>query len=143
MIKKILLPTPEETMKFGIDIAKTLKIGDIITLSGCLGAGKTCLAGAIINYFYPEEIVTSPTFNIVNIYNNDRITIYHYDLYRLKNKDEIFNLGIEESFFSGISIIEWPEIAQNLIQKNSLISIKIDVNDNCMREAEVVDMRVV
>ena len=105
--------------------------------------GKTCLAGAIINYFYPEEIVTSPTFNIVNIYNNDRINIYHYDLYRLKNKDEIFNLGIEESFVSGISIIEWAEIAENLIQKNSLISIKIDVNDNGIREAEVVDMRLV
>ena len=70
MIKKILLRTKQETIKFGIDIAKTLKVGDIITLSGCLGAGKTHLAGAIINYFYPEEIVTSPTFNIVNIYNN-------------------------------------------------------------------------
>lgn len=142
MIKKILLPTQQETIQFGIDIAKTLKERDIITLSGCLGAGKTCLAGAIINYFYPEEIVTSPTFNIVNIYNNDILTIYHYDLYRLKNKAEIFNLGIEESFFSSVSIIEWPEIAQNLIQKNRLISIKIDFNDNGVREAEFADMRI-
>lgn len=139
--EKILLPNEASTIKFGTEIAKTLEIGDIVALNGALGAGKTFLAGAIINYFYPQLVVTSPTFNLVNLYSDSATTMYHYDLYRLKVADEVFNLGIEESFSLGISIIEWPDIAKELMPKNKILDIKIDFDNDDIRYAIFSDQR--
>ena len=77
---KITVNTPEETFKAGYEFAKTLKAGDIITLDGDLGAGKTVFTKGICHYFNVTDYVVSPTYTIVNEYKGD-ISVYHFDIY--------------------------------------------------------------
>lgn len=102
-----------------------------ILLSGPIGAGKTYIAKKIIAYLTgtPEKKIHSPTFNLVSIYNNQR-NIYHYDLYRVKNAEEINRINIIENILNSevINIIEWPEIIYEHIRHISHIFIKIDKN---------------
>ena len=96
-------------------LAKKISIscseGDVITLSGPLGVGKTTFAKYLIQYLVDENIeVTSPTYNIIQSYRRfDEIEILHMDFYRLNDKTNIYDLDIIESFENAISIIEWPE----------------------------------
>ncbi len=96
-------------------IAKELKVGDVVFLHGPLGVGKTTFARMMINYLQKEPTnVTSPTFNIVHQYETKSgIILWHFDLYRIKMKEELEYLGISEATLSGISIVEWPEIIEN------------------------------
>jgi tRNA threonylcarbamoyladenosine biosynthesis protein TsaE len=96
--------------------ASQLKQGDIITLSGELGAGKTEFVRGICSYFDVQDIVTSPTFSIINVYtghlrSGEPVRIIHIDLYRLKNKQELRTIGLEEwlALPDAIKLIEWPE----------------------------------
>ena len=76
---------------------------------GDLGAGKTKFTEGILKYFGKENEISSPTFTIVNEYNNDKLNIYHFDVYRLENEDEFYAIGGEEYFEKGICLIEWGE----------------------------------
>lgn len=121
----------EETNKLAENIASQLHIGNVITLKGTLGAGKTYFTSCLINhmlkkYGMKEEKVVSPTFNIVKEYQLKNFSIYHFDLYRLKDKNELYELDIENAFENGISIIEWPEIAEDIIC-NILFQIEIEI----------------
>ena len=82
---------------------------DIIALTGNLGLGKTAFARAFITALGGSGEVTSPTFSLVQVYELSRINVYHFDLYRIENSEEIFELGIEDAFAEGISLIEWPD----------------------------------
>ena len=82
---------------------------DIIALTGNLGLGKTAFARAFITALGGSGEVTSPTFALVQVYELSRINVYHFDLYRIENSEEIFELGIEDAFADGISLIEWPD----------------------------------
>jgi tRNA threonylcarbamoyladenosine biosynthesis protein TsaE len=112
------------------DLAKTLRIEDIVCLRGDLGVGKTTFSKLLINALLssPQEI-TSPTFNLVHTYDSPHGKIWHFDLYRLKDKNEIYELGIEDAFSNGISIIEWPEIIEDLLPK-SVISIDLSFSQD-------------
>lgn len=103
-------------------IAKAAKNGDCIILQGDLGTGKTTFARAFIQELCGMNInVSSPTFNISQIYNTiHKQQIYHYDLYRIENYDELFEIGLEESLTNAINLIEWPEIAKNLLPDNNI-----------------------
>ena len=96
-------------------LVNSVKTGDTICLQGELGAGKTSFARLFINEMAKKngkkltERVVSPTFTLVQIYSFRKKAIWHFDLYRIKNEDELYELGIEEAFSSGISLIEWPE----------------------------------
>lgn len=101
----------------------------VITLQGDLGAGKTALAKFIIHHItqLPVDDITSPTFNLLQTYDYQEKTVYHYDLYRLEDEMELTELGIEESMNSGICLIEWPEIACDyLLGDEHKIIIKVD-----------------
>ncbi len=104
----------------------------IIAISGTLGAGKTTLVQAVLNQLGITGVLTSPTFNYVNIYQSADKTIYHFDLYRIKSVQEFLVAGFDEYIFDpqGISIIEWPEVIAPLLTKNCcFITIDYDGPD--------------
>ena len=106
-------------------LAGKVRTGDVIALSGDLGAGKTVFARAFVRALTNEdEDVPSPTFTLVQIYDGHRddenLTIWHFDLYRLKSAEEIYETGFEEALSDGVSLIEWPERAGSLLPRNRL-----------------------
>ncbi len=99
------------TIALGAELAMDLRIGDCLILKGDLGTGKTTLARAIIRALgRPDEEVPSPSFTLVQSYEDLRIPVWHFDLYRLNTAREIFELGFEEAEETGASLIEWPQI---------------------------------
>ena len=103
--------TPAETQTIGEEIGKQLRQGDLVALIGDLGTGKTCLTQGIARGVgvYPNQIVNSPSYTLINEYAG-KIPIYHVDLYRLQNHDEILDLGLDEYLKgNGICIIEWAD----------------------------------
>jgi len=109
-----------DTINFAMKIAKNLKKGDIIVLSGELGSGKTKFTEGILKYFGLEKEISSPTFTIVNEYSNDKVNIYHFDVYRLEDSDEFYAIGGEDYFDNGICIIEWGEIIADILPKQHI-----------------------
>ncbi len=103
-------------------LARQAHPGDILALQGDLGAGKTVFARAFVRFFCgPQTEVPSPTFTLVQIYDASPASLYHFDLYRLKHAEEAFELGLDEAFADGISLIEWPERLAGLLPQKSLI----------------------
>jgi len=111
--REIRLPSEAATTKFGASLARLLTAGDTVLLSGSIGAGKTHLARAIIKSRLAaigrDEDVPSPTFTLTQTYDDGLCEIWHADLYRLTNADEIIELGIEDAFETSIVLIEWPD----------------------------------
>ncbi|HUX79692.1 MAG TPA: tRNA (adenosine(37)-N6)-threonylcarbamoyltransferase complex ATPase subunit type 1 TsaE [Alphaproteobacteria bacterium] len=102
--------TPEETGALARKIADVLRPGDVVLLKGDLGTGKSTFARALIQALCGEMTeVPSPTFTLVQTYDAPHFMVWHFDLYRLKNPDEVYELGIEEATLNGVSLIEWPE----------------------------------
>ena len=87
-----------DTINFAKEFAKNLNKSDIIVLNGDLGAGKTKFTQGILEFFGLGDEISSPTFTIVNEYKNEKATIYHFDVYRLKNEEDFFEIGGEEYF---------------------------------------------
>lgn len=112
----------EDSKKFAETLAKCLEVGDVICLQGTLGSGKTTFSQMLINSHMQHDMhVTSPTFNLVQHYEREgHIPVWHCDFYRLKEASEIIELGLDEAFDRGISIIEWPEIATNYLPESRL-----------------------
>lgn len=124
----------DETMEFASKLASKLHIGDVVVLSGELGAGKTKFTEGFLKYFGLDKEISSPTFNIVNEYKKDDIKIYHFDVYRLEDVDEFYAIGGEEYFSSGICIIEWGELIEESLPNDYIkISFEKDLNDENIR----------
>tara|TARA_B100000989_G_C19528392_1_gene468214 strand:+ start:2622 stop:3098 length:477 start_codon:yes stop_codon:yes gene_type:complete len=125
---KILLSSLEKTENIASIFSEHLKKGLFISLYGDLGTGKTTFAKFLINSISKKKInVTSPTFPLVNIYQIEKLKIWHYDLYRLENKLEIFSLDFEQALHDMV-IMEWPEIATEYLPKNR---IEIKFEEDC------------
>jgi tRNA threonylcarbamoyladenosine biosynthesis protein TsaE len=123
------LPDEAATAALAARIAAQVVPGDIIALRGDLGAGKTSFARAFIRACGDaHEEVPSPTFTLVQIYQSDAVAIWHFDLYRLDGAEEAWELGIEEAFASGVSLIEWPERLASLLPQRRL-EITLDFGD--------------
>ena len=115
MIGTITTYSEEETILLGKKFSSELKRGDVIALYGDLGTGKTQLIKGICNGLGVDQTVTSPTFTLMNVYDG-REKIFHYDFYRLNSESEIYDLCVDDYFFSdGISLIEWAEKCENLL----------------------------
>lgn len=110
-----------ETEGFGIKLGKLLKPGDIVCLNGDLGAGKTTMTKSIGIGLDVDEYITSPTFTLINLYRG-RMVVYHFDVYRLENVDELYDLGFDEYFFGeGVCIIEWAEKIERMIPADRIV----------------------
>lgn len=120
MEEKYITNSEEETKALAKKFAKTLKLGDIVVLSGDLGSGKTKFVEGVLENYDLQNEISSPTFTIVNEYKNDKATIYHFDVYRLEDSDEFYAIGGEEYFESGICLIEWGEMIEDVLPKKHI-----------------------
>jgi tRNA threonylcarbamoyladenosine biosynthesis protein TsaE len=114
------LESATETEALGRRIADALQPGDTVTLSGALGAGKTLLARSIVRRLVPQEEVPSPTFTLVQTYETPGFAIWHADLYRLKSKNDVRELGLDEALDRGVLIVEWPDRMGDLLPRDRL-----------------------
>jgi tRNA threonylcarbamoyladenosine biosynthesis protein TsaE len=132
MIISIFLQDLVALQNLAKEIAQRLNCGDIITLMGDLGVGKTEFARALIRTLtHTKQTVPSPTFTLLQTYESFLCPIYHFDLYRLEDPDEVHELGLEEALNEGVTLIEWPERMGNILFKCVLgIHIKVGRNDD-------------
>ena len=107
----MIFTSPADLEAFGARLAAVARVGDVIALSGDLGAGKTTLARGLLRGLGLEGEAPSPTFTIVQTYEPPemRLPVWHCDLYRLEDPEEAIELGLEEAFDSAVVLIEWPE----------------------------------
>lgn len=136
-MKKFISKNQKQTNEIAKEFVKTLKTGDIVLLQGDLGAGKTTFVKGIVSALHgnPDD-VTSPTFTILNEYDLPQYPIYHFDLYRLSNPNELYNIGYEEYFYGdGVCFIEWPERAEEFFDKNVKI---VQINKLGESQREIV-----
>ena len=121
-VLQLKLPDLSATQKLGSFLADVLTAGDIISLSGPLGAGKSALARSIIVSANPNETdVPSPTFSLVQTYElADGTPLWHLDLYRIETPEDAMQLGLDDAFVDAVCLIEWPDRLKNFLPKNTL-----------------------
>jgi len=122
---------PAETRRLGQRLARLLDPGDIVLLSGELGAGKTCLAQGIGKGLEVAEAVKSSSFVLVNEYHG-RLKVYHADLFRLEDPGEVADLALEETSADGLLLIEWPDRAWGEMPRERLL-VRFDIVDERRR----------
>ena len=127
-----------EMRDFAHKFASLLKDDDVINLIGDMGAGKTTLTNFIAEYFNIDDS-SSPTFSIVNIYEGDK-TIYHLDLYRMEDPDELLEIDFETYFYpdNAITFIEWAENGGDFLP-NGMINVEISKIDSNTRQIKILD----
>lgn len=120
-IKRIIpIKNEEETRRFAHELAENLAPGDVLALIGDLGTGKTVLTSYIAEGLGIKRRVNSPTFTIVKEYTDGRMPLYHFDVYRVSDPDELFNIGIDEYFFGeGVCIVEWADLILDILPENT------------------------
>ncbi len=112
----------EETAALGARFAETLVPGDVVCLLGDLGTGKTAFTKAVAAGLGVTEEITSPTFNIVNVYTSGRLPLYHFDVYRLSGAEEFDATGAGEYFDgSGVCMVEWADLIEEAIPDGSIL----------------------
>ena len=120
--EKIVFKTnsPKETFEIGERLGKEASPGDIYTLIGNLGVGKTVFTQGFAKGLGIEENVNSPTFTIIQVYEEGRLKLFHFDVYRIGDISEMEELGYEEYFYSdGVTLIEWANLIEDIIPENA------------------------
>ena len=112
--------TPAETEAIGRQLAEQIGVGSILALRGDLGSGKTVFVKGLVAGLGSRTAVTSPTFTILHEYRGGRIPVYHFDFFRLEERQSIVRLGLDDYFFGdGVSVIEWAERFPELIPQQA------------------------
>ena len=120
--------SPEETYELGKKIGQQARPGQVYTLTGDLGVGKTVFTQGVAAGLGITEPVSSPTFTILQIYEEGRLPFYHFDVYRIGDIEEMEEIGYDDYFFGeGICLIEWAELIEEILPKDR-ISITIEKN---------------
>lgn len=129
--------SPEETAAFAAQIAKKLKGGETLVLRGGLGAGKTTFTKGLAKALGISRNVVSPTFTLVREYEEGRLKLYHFDLYRIEDEGELEELGLDEYFRDdSVVVIEWNRISR---LPGKVTEIVFTVNPDCSRTIEVIE----
>lgn len=129
--------SPEETRALGAQLAEQLQPGDVILLLGDMGAGKSELTRGIARGLGIEGYLPSPTFPIMQMYETGRLPLYHFDWYRLESAEELYELSMDEYLYGeGVSVVEWPSQAEEVIPETYLEITLIPTDDN-EREIEL------
>lgn len=119
----------EETIEAGRKLGRLLQKGDIVCITGDLGTGKTILTKGIAKAIGIGEHITSPTFTIVNEYEEGTIPFYHFDVYRISDPEEMYEIGFEEYLYGdGLVVIEWADLIDDILPRENIwITIKKDL----------------
>ena len=134
----LTLEGEDAALALGAKLAPLCRAGDVIALRGGLGMGKTVVARGLIQALTdPSEDVPSPTFTLVQPYDTADFTVYHFDLYRLNDPDEAFELDIEDAFAEGVSLIEWPERLGSYLPRRRLDLHLLPAGSDNQRRAEL------
>ena len=132
MERTVVCKTAQDMEDLGRSIGEKCKAGSVISLRGSLGAGKTVFAKGVARSLGIEEAIVSPTFTLVQEYDG-RLPMYHMDLYRITSEDDFQMIGGEDMLYSdGVCLIEWSEVIDDLLPKNTLF-VTIIVNDDQSR----------
>lgn len=116
MRKEIETNSPDDTYRLGLWMAQSAQPGDVITLTGDLGVGKTVFTKGFARGLGIEEDVNSPTFTILQIYEEGRLPLYHFDVYRIGDPEEMYEVGWDEYVYGkGVCLIEWADLIDDLI----------------------------
>ena len=118
----------KETMEFSKEVAKIIKCGDVILLNGEIGAGKTTFTKYLLENLGVKSVVSSPTFTLLNEYDGV-FPVYHFDMYRITNAEELYELGFEDYLNSknspyvktGLTLVEWPENVKEILPKDAIV----------------------
>ena len=124
MLKEYISDSADMTMEIGRAFAADLRCGDVVALSGDLGAGKTVFVKGIAKGLNIGELITSPTFNIVREYEGD-LKLYHFDVYRISSDEEMDETGYYDCQRDGVAVIEWAEIIKDILPEKH-ISVRIE-----------------
>ena len=119
----------DDTFKLGEDIGKAAEPGEVITLTGDLGTGKTVFVQGLAKGLGIDDYINSPTFTIVQIYENGRLPLYHFDVYRIEDESEMYETGLDDYMYGdGVCVIEWAEMISDLLpEKRTEILIEKDL----------------
>lgn len=133
------LDSPTATTRLAQAVADRLDCGDVVLLKGPVGAGKTHFARALIRQLCGADLdVPSPSFTLVQTYQTPRCPVWHVDLYRLTNVSQVLELGLDEAFETGITVIEWPEMLGRTRPERFLeITLFPDATDENRRTARI------
>ena len=116
MVTEFESGTPEETYEFGMKLGSEARPGQVYTLNGDLGAGKTVFAKGFAKGLGIDDNVSSPTFTILQVYESGRYPLYHFDVYRIADSSEMDEIGFDEYVYSeGISLIEWAQYIEDIL----------------------------
>ena len=120
----------KDTFELARDLAKRAKKGEIYTLVGDLGAGKTAFTKGFAKGLGIEESITSPTFTFVQIYESGRMPLYHFDVYRIGDISEMDEIGYEDCFYGeGVSVMEWADLVEDIIPPEAIrVTISKDLS---------------
>ena len=121
MEKRIVLKNETDTRALGAKLSAQMEPGQVYALIGDLGTGKTTLAKAVARGLGVTETLTSPTFTIVQEYETGRLPLYHFDVYRVNDEDELFEVGLEDYFHKGgVCLIEWADLIEDLLPEGTV-----------------------
>jgi tRNA threonylcarbamoyladenosine biosynthesis protein TsaE len=111
----------EDTFYLGFKMAETIEAGKVICLDGDLGVGKTVFTKGFAKGLGIEEPVNSPTFTVLQVYEDGRLPLYHFDTYRIEDPDEMYEIGYEDYVYgNGVSLIEWPVRIEEIIPDDAI-----------------------
>ncbi len=128
LMKEIEIDSLDKLSEVAEAIVTSLNGRNVVAFCGAMGAGKTTLISAIMEHLGSKDVVTSPTFALVNQYATaSNEVVYHFDFYRINRIEEVYDMGYEEYFYSGdLCLIEWPELVEDLLPEEAMV-VRIDI----------------